>query len=106
MKQRHVLRTLASILILNGVLFTAPADASTRARVYVRVGPPAPIVNAVVVTPGPRYVWTPGFYRWSGRAYVWVPGRYVLPPRPRSVWIPGRWTHNRGGWFWIDGRWH
>ena len=60
-----------------------------RAACYVRVGPPAPIVETRVVAPGPGYVWIPGYHRWSGSAYVWVPGRWDRPPRARAVWVPG-----------------
>jgi hypothetical protein len=73
--------------------------------VYVRIGPPAPIVERVVVAPGPGYVWVPGFYRWDGGRYIWVAGHHVRPPRGRAVWAPGHWTHARQGWYWVDGRW-
>jgi hypothetical protein len=59
----------------------------------------------VVIRPGPRYVWTLGYYRYDGRRYVWVPGRYVLPPRPHARWVPGHWAHRRGGYVWIEGHW-
>jgi hypothetical protein len=85
-------------------LLGAPAHASAATRVYVRVGPPAPVVEAVAA-PRPGFVWRPGFYSWNGRAYVWVGGRYVVPPRPRAVWVPGHWVYERRGWFWSAGAW-
>ena len=80
-------RMWTGTLLLAGILIVATA-ACTEAlgRVYVRVGPPVPIVDARVVAPGPGYVWIPGSYTWDGSAYVWVPGRWDLPPRPRAVW--------------------
>ncbi len=81
-----------------------PADANT--RIYVRIAPPAPIVETRVVAPGPRHVWIAGYHRWDGRAYVWVPGRWDLPPAGRSVWVPGHWVrHRRNGWYWVEGHW-
>ena len=90
------------------LVFTASLCASTACasgRVYVRVGPPVPRVEAVLVSPGPRYVWLPGYYRWDGAAYVWLPGRYELPPRPRAVWVRPHWERERRGWYFIQGHW-
>lgn len=75
------------------------------AQVYVRVAPPPPIVEHRPVAPGPRYVWIGGFQRWNGRAYVWVPGRWVLPPRPHAVWVPGHWRMTPRGYRWVRGHW-
>ncbi len=74
---RRLLATAAlAVLILASAL---PALADT--RVYVRVGPPRAIVETRVVAPGPHHVWIAGCHRWDGAAYVWVPGRWELPPR-------------------------
>lgn len=74
-------------------------------RLYVRVGPPAPIVETRLTAPGPGYVWIAGYQRWNGGTYVWVPGRWERPPRPRAVWVPGHWVRERRGWYFVDGRW-
>jgi hypothetical protein len=75
------------------------------AQVVVRVGPPP----AVVERPGPPlhpgWVWIPGYYRWNGHRYLWVPGRWVNPPRPHAYWVPGRWVARGGGYTWIAGYW-
>ena len=54
--------------------------AATAAEVVVRVGPPAPIVERRVVSPGPGYVWTPGYHRWDGNRYEWTAGAWVRLP--------------------------
>jgi len=82
-----------------------PACASPRGRVYVRTAPPAPIVEVRTVAPRPGFVWIEGYHRWTGRAYVWVPGRWTAPPRTRAVWVPGRWVHSRRGWHYAAGYW-
>jgi hypothetical protein len=87
------------------ILMAAPASASTHARVYVRVGPPAPVVEVRSAAPGPKFVWVDGYQRWNGRAYVWVPGRWAVPPHPRAVWVPARWVHDRHGWYVVKGHW-
>ena len=43
------------------------------------------------MAPGKGYFWIGGYHRWTGTAYVWVPGRWALPPRPGAVWLPGHW---------------
>jgi len=83
-----------------------PAPAGAAGRVYVRIGPPAPIVETRVVAPSRRHVWIAGYHRWDGNAYVWVPGRWELPPAHRRAWVRGHWVHERrNGWYWVDGHW-
>jgi YXWGXW repeat-containing protein len=99
-------RAVAAALIMSGTIAVSLACATPRGRVYVRVGPPAPIVETRVVAPGPGYLWQPGFYRWNGGAYAWVPGRWERAPRPRAVWVPGRWVRERQhGWYFVEGHW-
>ena len=105
MGRRGLFRIWASALLMSGSLVVGPACAAPRGRIYVRVRPPAPIVEVRPVAPGPHVVWVPGYYRWSGADYVWVPGRWERPPRPRAVWVPAHWTHNRRGWYLVQGHW-
>jgi hypothetical protein len=97
-------RTILSTLLLSALIAGA-ACASTSGRLYVRTGPPAPVVERRIEAPGPDFVWQPGFYRWSGNAYVWVPGRYERAPRARAKWVPGHWAHARGGYYFVEGHW-
>jgi hypothetical protein len=101
------LRTTVAVLVLTGSLIgtVACASAAPRGRVYLRVGPPAPIVETRVVSPGPGYVWLPGFYRLEGRNYAWTPGRWDRAPRARAAWVPAHWAHDRRGWYFINGHW-
>jgi hypothetical protein len=87
------------------LLAATAACAAPSGRVYVRVGPPAPIVEARVVAPGPGYVWVPGYHVWNGSAYVWTPGAWVRPPRPRAVWVAPHWVRERRGWYFVEGHW-
>jgi hypothetical protein len=90
---------IASIFAATLVFSASAAD------VVIRVAPPAAIVERPVPAPGPGYVWTPGYHRWDGRAYVWVPGAWVRPPRPHARWIPGHYVRRHGGWVFIEGHW-
>ncbi len=77
------------------------------AQVVIRVAPPRPRYERM--PPRPRehrdWVWRAGYYRWDGRAHVWVPGEYVAPPRAHAHWVPGHWDRRPGGYVWIEGRW-
>jgi hypothetical protein len=102
-KARRTGATVLSRAALVAVLLLAPALA--KARVYIQIAPPAPIVETVPVAPGPTYYWVPGFWVWDGRDYVWRHGHYALPPHPYTVWVPGHWSHRSKGWYWVPGHW-
>ncbi|HEY7290289.1 MAG TPA: hypothetical protein VH583_10680 [Vicinamibacterales bacterium] len=96
---------LPAALVAALAAVASPGCASPSGRVYVHVGPPAPIVEARVAAPGPGYVWLPGYYRWNGAAYVWAPGRWERPVRPSARWVPGHWVHEHRGWYFAEGHW-
>jgi WXXGXW repeat (2 copies) len=98
-------RHTVGALLVSAFVLVGVASADARTHVYVRIGPPAPIVEVRPVAPGPGYVWVPGTYRWDRRAYIWAPGRWVRPPRGHGVWIQPRWVHGRHGWYEVPGRW-
>lgn len=75
------------------------------AQVYVRVGPPPVRHEVVPPPPHPGWVWQPGYHRWDGHAYVWVPGIYVAPPRVGAIWVPGHWRPTPRGYVWVPGHW-
>ena len=72
---------------------------------YLDREPPRSRVEVRGVRPSSGFVWIPGYHRWTGRDFDWVPGRWSgVAPGYRS-WSPGHWKHNRHGWYWVDGRW-
>ena len=96
---------ILSALFFGFILVATSTPASADTHVYVRVGPPAPVVQVRTVSPGARYVWIDGYHRWNGRAFVWVPGRWVVPPHAGAVWVPARWVHEHRGWYIVEGHW-
>ena len=104
MRARFAVPVLSAIFF-SLVLSASSACASPRGRIYVRVGPPAPIVEVRAVAPAPGHVWIDGYHRWNSHAYVWVPGRWSAPSRPRAVWVPAHWVHERRGWYFVEGYW-
>jgi len=96
--------TLVIAATLIGLLWVSPAFAGT--RIYVQIAPPVPIVETVPVAPSPAHVWIAGYHGWDGRAYVWVPGHYVVPPHPHWHWVAGHWSHHHAhGYYWVEGHW-
>jgi len=92
--------TVTTTTTTQEVTTTGPARAVAVART-----PPALRVEAQTVAPGPGYVWTRGYWRWTGSDYVWVPGTYVVRPRPTAVWVESHWVRRPGGWVLIAGHW-
>ena len=56
------------------------------AEVLVTVRPPVAIVETPSARPSANHVWIAGYHNWDGHAYVWVPGRWDVPPRPHARW--------------------
>src|SRR5215831_14517621 len=79
-------------ILLTGIFAGALLAPLSAADVVVRIAPPRPLVERRVPPPGPGYVWTRGYHRWDGRAYVWTPGAWVMPPRRRAHWVPAHWV--------------
>jgi hypothetical protein len=75
------------------------------AEVVVKVAPPAAVVETRPAAPGPNYVWINGYQSWNGSAYVWVPGRWDVPPRAHARWVAHRWVKRGGGWVMVEGHW-
>jgi hypothetical protein len=83
------------------MMMTLPAAA----QVYVRIAPPAPIVETIPRAPGAGYVWQGGYYRWDGSRYVWTHGHYVRATGNYHHWCAGRWVAGPRGYHWTEGRW-
>lgn len=68
--------------------------------------PPAPQAESRSDAPSTAHVWIGGFWGRRAGAWVWIPGRWALPPAHRCRWIPGHWRRVRPHrWRWIPGHW-
>ncbi len=90
--------------LITGGLIGHTMDQQTSRPVYVTPSPP-PVAQSVVPSPGPGYVWQPGFWAWNGTAWVWVAGHWVVPPHPQAVWVAPGWVQRPQGWYWQQGYW-
>lgn len=92
-------------LILSGILGVFLCAGAAHADVLIKVRPPAIRIEHRGRRPRPHYVWVAGYHRWDGGRYVWVPGRWVVPPPGHAVWVAPRWEHRHGGYVFVAGRW-
>jgi hypothetical protein len=69
----------------------------------VRIAPPLPRM-VVVPAPPPGWIWSAGYWNWSGSAYVWIDGVW-LRERPGFGFVPAHWEHFPAGWHFISGGW-
>jgi hypothetical protein len=68
--------------------------------------PLAPPANDVPgQQPSPQHVWTPGHWQWGQGSYVWVAGRWEIPPASNSVWIAPQWREQGNGVVLREGYW-
>jgi hypothetical protein len=88
-----------------GSFIAISAAEATAQNIVVRVRPPHAVVERRIPAPGPGYVWIPGYQRWTGNTYAWVPGRWEMPPRPHARWAPYRWQKHGHTWVLRDGHW-
>lgn len=92
-------------IALAALLAVGILPAVSNAQVYVRIGPPPPVVEHYGPPPHRGWVWQPGYHTWDGHRYVWRAGVWVAPPRPHAVWVAPHWAHRRGGWVLVEGHW-
>ncbi len=94
----------ALLLVIAGCVAPPPPELPPGAM-FVSRDPPELQTETPPASPGSGSVWLPGYWRWNGADYEWVPGRWVTPPAGYRVWEPGRWIHTGKGWFWVEGHW-
>ncbi len=90
------------------LIFPSPARAQVYIGLGIRLGPPPPREEKIVVVrPYPEAVWVAGYYDWNPRRqrYFWIRGHWVRPPRAHVVWLAPRWEQRNGEWVHYKGRW-
>ena len=79
-------------------------DSGDAAGPGVAQAPPPPLVQTVVVAPGPGYVWIGGEWVWNG-GWVWRTGYWAYPPYAHAIWVPAYWHRGPHGWDCRPGHW-
>lgn len=76
--------------------------------VYTRVSyatQPGATSEVITPAPGPGYVWISGHWSNRNQQWVWLAGRWELPPSTSAVWTDGHWVQGSSGWVWVDAGW-
>lgn len=92
----------AALALAAGLAATTPAAARVVVA-SVRVAPPPPRVERVVVRTG--HVWVGGYWRWNGTRHVWIAG-HAAPVRPGFRYVPAQRVHVGPAWSFHRGYWH
>ena len=79
-------------------------EGSVGAEVVVGEAPPAPIVEEMVVAPGPDFVWIGGIWVWNGR-WAWERGHWGHRPYAGARWVSHRYIYRGGHHVFIRGGW-
>ena len=108
----------------NGYVFVEGLwrDAGVSVGVGVAIGGPSREREAIIIRSAPpplrreyvderyrlspRHVWMSCYWRHDGRVFVWMPGRWELPPNEHRNWEPHRWEARGGTYIFIEGHWH
>ncbi|MGH9485525.1 MAG: YXWGXW repeat-containing protein [Terriglobales bacterium] len=104
----HKLRLalMGALLVALPLALAPAASAQIAVGISVRIGPPPLRVLAVQpYSPGPGYLWTPGYWAYGPEGYYWVRGMWVLAPAPGLLWTPGYWGYGDGVYRWHGGYW-
>jgi len=89
---------IAAMLLASGSVFGADIS------IGIRIGPPPPpyVVHVLPPSPGPEFVWVPGYwYPVKKQHYKWHEGYWTLPPYEGAEWVPPHY----GGQQFFAGYW-
>jgi hypothetical protein len=73
--------------------------------VVVTQAPPAAPQEPILERPSAQHVWIPGYYTYRDNRYVWISGRWEIPPRADAKWIAPRWEKESNGYRFYEGHW-
>jgi hypothetical protein len=106
MNVRHV-GILAGLLAIGALAspLASFADTTEVKIIYLDKAPPPPKMSPAPSPARVGYVWSPGYWNWSGTAYVWTDGSWVAVVEPAKTWIAPVWTQEGNKWYFTAGHW-
>jgi hypothetical protein len=87
------------------VVLAMSATAFAQIGISISFAPPELPVYDQPLCPGDGYLWTPGYWAYSGDDYYFVPGTWVVAPEAGLLWTPGYWGWRNNGYFFNEGYW-
>jgi hypothetical protein len=90
-----------------GTIYRSPQEAASNVVVQDVPAPPAPpqVAEAVSPPPSPVAIWVPGYWAFNGVGYVWLGGRWEIPPPNSRAYVAPYWAHRGRGYVYIRGYW-
>jgi len=110
LKLKRILPIVAGLILAAGCAENQPPPAAAPQAAVEGIEtaplpePPPAQIEIVPSSPGPDFVWVKGRYEWKEQ-WIWVSGRWMIPPRLNAFWVVGHWEHHGGGTVWIPGHW-
>ncbi|MDX2187941.1 MAG: hypothetical protein SFV32_13485 [Opitutaceae bacterium] len=80
-------------------------SATATAPVIITHQPPVPQTETVLAQPTSDHVWIPGYWHYRDSRYVWIAGRWEVPPHHDAVWVSPRWEKEENGYRYYEGYW-
>ena len=90
--------------VIDFMINTASSISGATTSVVMDAPPPVPLMEPVVPSPGPGYVWANGEWVWNNGWY-WSTGYWLWPPFPGTVWVGGYWGPGPHGYVRFGGHW-
>lgn len=93
-------------ILATGVFAALPGIAeTTEHQIVVDTAPPSAKNTPPPMPARDGYVWSPGYWSWSGTAYVWAHGSWVAMVEPAKKWVEPRWSQRGSKWYFTPGHW-
>ncbi|MFT3781885.1 MAG: YXWGXW repeat-containing protein [Nibricoccus sp.] len=100
--------TQTATTVTQPVTVTTPATSTSPATatpVIITQVPPAAQQEQITERPTANHVWIPGYWTWRDGRYVWIAGRWEIPPRADATWVAPRWERESSGYRFYEGYW-
>jgi hypothetical protein len=81
------------------------ADIAAEQTAEAPTVPPPPKSEAPTVAASATLVWTPGYWAWSGSAFIWIESAWRIRPTAGARWVAPSWTPRRGRVVPVPGGW-
>jgi hypothetical protein len=90
-----------------GTIYRSPEEAASNVVVpWIPAQPPPPqVAEAVTPPPSPSAVWIPGYWAYNGASYIWLGGRWEIPPPNCRAYVAPYWARRGRGYVYIRGYW-
>lgn len=89
-----------------GTIYRSESEARTDIVVAAPPSPPSRPAEVITTQPSTEMIWVAGFWRYTGREYLWVPGRWEIPPPQCSGFVAPHWQRQGGNYTYVQGYWY